>query len=142
MSVQTPKKISWEMQFLGGLNLRSLAILGLTMPVAGTIIFTTIIPGPIGIRIALGLIVAGLGLMMVFAKIGGRTFEQWLKDLITWQWSSRTYFWRRGDQSPGGEVDFLTQTIQPRAPDVTSAHPALALTEDMIVHRHAPVVAH
>ena len=133
MSVaHTPRKISWETQFLGGLNLRSLLILAITLPIAGAIAFTPIVPGPAWLRIALGIGVAVLSLVLVFAKFSGRTFEQWMMDVATWRWSGRRWIWRRGGPPSAGEV-----TIAP-GPTVqaTVARPELIRTEDVAEPRY------
>ena len=134
MSVaHTPRKISWETQFLGGLNLRSLLILAITLPIAGAVAFTPILPGPAWIRIALGIGIAVLSLVLVFAKFSGRTFEQWMMDVATWRWSGRRWIWRRGGPPPVGEV-----TIAPGSSvQATVARPELIRTEELAEPRYA-----
>ena len=128
----TPRRISWETQFLGGLNLRSLLILAVTLPIAGATVFTPIIPGPVWLRIVLGIGIATLGLVFVFAKFSGRTFEQWLIDVATWRWSGRRWIWRRGGSPPAGEV-----TIAPGpAVQATVARPEPIRTEDVAEPRY------
>ncbi len=133
MSVaRTPRKISWETQFMGGLNLRSLLILAATLPTAGAIAFTPIIPGPAWLRIVLGIGIAALGLMFVFAKFSGRTFEQWMMDVATWRWSGRRWIWRRGGSPPAGEVSIAPGP----AVQATVARPELIRTEDVAEPRY------
>ena len=130
MSVaHTPRKISWETQFLGGLNLRSLLILAVTLPMAGAIAFTPIIPGPAWLRIVLGIGIAALGLVLVFARFSGRTFEQWMMDVATWRWSGRRWLWRRGGSPPAGEVIIAPGPVVP-------ARPRLIRTEDVAEPRY------
>ncbi|MBN2432676.1 MAG: PrgI family protein [Acidobacteria bacterium] len=128
----TPRKLSWETQFLGGLNLRSLLILAGALPIAGSVIFTPIIPGPVWLHIVLGIGIAVLGLVMVFAKFSGRTFEQWVMDIVSWRWSGRRWIWRRGVSPPAGEV-----TITP-GPTVraVAARPEPLRTEDIAEPRY------
>ena len=145
---RTPRKISWEMQFLGGLNLRSLFILAITIPVAGTIAFTPLIPGPIWLRIALGLTVAVLGLVFTFAKFSGRTFEQWLLDVVAWRTGGRQWVWRRGraptdaqvvlDAAPWN-IPFRGPPTVPFQPSAEPVGPVPARTEGVATPRNAVV---
>ena len=133
----TPRRISWETQFLGGLNLRSLLILGVTLPFAGAFVFTPIIPGPVWLRITLGIAVAALGLVFVFAKFSGRTFEQWLMDIVAWRWSGRRWVWRRGSPPTTGEVDIApARQPQPPATPAGIARPEPIRTEDVAEPRY------
>jgi len=128
----TPRKISWETQFLGGLNLRSLLILTGTLPVAGSVIFAPLIPGPVWLRILLGMGIAVLSLVIVFAKFSGRTFEQWVMDLAAWRWSGRRWIWRRGNAPSGGDV-IITPGPAVRA---VATRPELIRTEDIAEPRY------
>ncbi len=140
--VHTPRKIHWETQFLGGLNLRSLLILAITLPLAGALLFTPLLPGPFGLRLAAAIGLAVVGLVLVFARFAGRPFERWAADVLAWQHSGRRWVWRRG--TPPATTDALWAPA-PRIPPqekaarrphprpAAAARPALVRTEAIAV---------
>ena len=122
--VPTPRQFDFETR-LFGLRLKQWGYLSIGIAIAGLVGLGVLIPGlPLGVRIALGLLVMAPPAAMAYLKYHGLPLDRALLAWIRYRRDPRRRVWRKGFS------EFLVEAglAEPEAPTVTVDHQAVLAT--------------
>ena len=90
MVFQVPQFIDTEDHIIGPLSIRQFAYMG----VAGGVVFILFFMLPMGLWVALAILLLGAAAAFAFLKINGRPFTAFVKALFLYYWKSQQYVWQ------------------------------------------------
>lgn len=124
MSIHFPRRIDFGLRPYKGLTLRQILWLVVAFSSAGLVVLSELGGLSLEIKLALGGLLVGLGLVLAFVPLWGKPLDVWIPILVRFYLSPRRRVWRKGDSlydlitEPPSETVAVPRTGRTRAADV------------------------
>lgn len=127
-SIRFPRRLDFGFRPYKGLSLRQILWLVSSFSIAGILVLSDLGGAHLWLRLAMGGVIAGTGLVVSFMPLWGKPLDSWVLTLLRFYLSPRRRVWRKGETiwEEIGEERIELVTGEEAAPAVLSP-PAIAV---------------